>query len=913
MHYLTEQAADRPKRYLWSAGIFSLIMIALVAVPSLFPSSVPFLNPLKIDTDPENMLAAEEPVRIFHNQMKKEFSLHDMIVVGVIDTVHADGVFTPETLTEVYELARFAQELHWQEAGETAGVIGVDVISPSTVDNIEQGGLGSVSFDWLMSKPPSNRAEALAVAEKARRIPMLNETLVSEDGKALALYLPISAKDQSYRVANSLREKISEFKSGADYHITGLTIAQDQFGVEMFVQMAIAAPMAMLLIFGLMWFFFRQVNLIVSPMIVAMVSVIGSMGLLVASGNTVHIMSSMIPIFVMPIAVLDAVHILSDFFDSYPKFNDRRKTLRHIMGELWRPMLFTTLTTCAGFGSLAFTPIPPVQVFGIFVAIGVFMAWFFTVTLVPAYIMVMPESSFAKFGLGVARDSENPDEKPANVSKFLLATGNFAFQRAKIVVLGLVVLVVGAVYGINQIVVNDNPVKWFSPDHEIRVADRALNERFAGTYMAYLSLTTDAPLFILTSYSTDLLSRLGSKMNFSENGIIGDGVSDGVVASASDRTGSDGTGTLLSTMQQKISSQKPTDKPALVTLLKNVVLEQQDQVETDEEWEGLEEILIFLDKELQADQVFKRPEILEYIVKLQTHLKETGLVGKSNALPDIVKTVHRDLFLGEDAAFRIPDSGAAVAQTLITYQNSHRPQDLWRFVTPDYQRANLWIQLRSGDNTDMNALVAEVDKFMSENPAPGSLQNNLLQHEWFGLTYINVIWQDKMVKGMATAFLGSFVIVLGLMVLLFRSFLWGLLSMVPLTLTIGTIYGVIGLIGKDYDMPVAVLSSLSLGLAVDYAIHFCARTRQIYDRTGNWKETLDEAFGEPARAIFRNVIVIGCGFLPLLAAPLIPYQTVGIFISAILFLAGLASLVVLPAFITLGEKFLFKESDRSVS
>ena len=46
--------------------------------------------------------------------------------------------------------------------------------------------------------------------------------------------------------------------------------------------------------------------------------------------------------------------------------------------------------------------------------------------------------------------------------------------------------------------------------------------------------------------------------------------------------------------------------------------------------------------------------------------------------------------------------------------------------------------------------------------------------------------------------------------------------MVPLTVTIGLIYGVIGLIGKDYDMPVAVLSSLSLGLSVDYAIHFLA-------------------------------------------------------------------------------------------
>ena len=183
-----------------------------------------------------------------------------------------------------------------------------------------------------------------------------------------------------------------------------------------------------------------------------------------------------------------------------------------------------------------------------------------------------------------------------------------------------------------------------------------------------------------------------------------------------------------------------------------------------------------------------------------------------------------------------------------------------------------------------------------------------LSHDWFGLTYINVIWQQKMVKGMLGSFLGSFVIVMGLMILLFRSFWWGLLCMVPLSVTIALIYGIIGLIGKDYDMPVAVLSSLSLGLAVDYAIHFLARSRELYKQFGNWRRTIDAVFAEPARAIARNIIVIGCGFLPLLAAPLVPYNTVGVFISAILVTAGAATLLLLPALLTVFEKRLFKSA-----
>jgi hypothetical protein len=51
MKSVTDLAAARPKAFMWSAGVFSLIMIALVALPSLLPGAFPYLRPLKIDAD----------------------------------------------------------------------------------------------------------------------------------------------------------------------------------------------------------------------------------------------------------------------------------------------------------------------------------------------------------------------------------------------------------------------------------------------------------------------------------------------------------------------------------------------------------------------------------------------------------------------------------------------------------------------------------------------------------------------------------------------------------------------------------------------------------------------------------------------------------------------------------------------
>ena len=190
----------------------------------------------------------------------------------------------------------------------------------------------------------------------------------------------------------------------------------------------------------------------------------------------------------------------------------------------------------------------------------------------------------------------------------------------------------------------------------------------------------------------------------------------------------------------------------------------------------------------------------------------------------------------------------------------------------------------------MTSVARFVDDYMVSHPPPMPLS-----HNWFGLTHINRVWQDKMVTGMRNALVGSLVAVLLSMIVMLRSVLWAILAMIPLTITITLIYGVIGIIGKDYDMPVAVLSSLSLGLAIDFAIHFLVRIRKRIQNGDRLEQAVMYSFDRPASAILRNAIVISVGFLPLLAAPLVPYNTVGTLIATILVLSAIATLLLLPA------------------
>jgi predicted RND superfamily exporter protein len=934
-----EWSLARPRRVLHLMIGSTLLAVLLAVLPTLLPGGLGPLPTIEVDVDPENMLEPDEPVRVFHDEAKRRFGLHDAVVVGIINERHPAGVFNARTLTYLYRLTEFAKGLD--------GVVAPDVLSLATVDRIENAGPGTVSFDWLMATPPRDDAEAAVIRTRAERIPFLRGTLFSDDGRAVVLYLPLERKAFAHDVSVALQRAIAQLDRGDDrFHIAGLPVAEETFGVEMFVQMAISAPLAMFVIFVLMWLFFRRVIVIVSPMIIAMVSVLTTMALLVVSGNPIHIMSSMIPIFIMPIAVLDSVHIISDFFDRYDATTDRKTLVASVMRHLFTPMLFTSLTTAAGFASLALTPIPPVRVFGIFVAVGVVIAWVWTILFVPAFLIMLPDRWLVGFGLRARRDDREP------VRGVLAWLDRVTHRRARLILVATLIVLAGSVYGITRIQINDNPTRWFEADHPIRIADRELNAHFGGTYDAFLALEYAPEPYQVTRYAAALTAQLAElrvqirdALASLEQTIVAEPPGDPAAiverheaalraartraTSPSLRAAADVGLDVLADAFDALEDVAAKDVPSWLaarvreraaaidaTLVETsaaiTVVEATSPAHAEAFRTALADrlgsvdgpirrsVAAFLGTAAQADEVFKQPALLAYLEGLQRHLDTTGAVGKSSSLADIVKTVYRDLVSGDDVDYRIPATTSIVAQTLDQYLSSHRKDDLWHFVTPDYQHAMIWVQLTRGDNREMESVTAGVAQYLAAHPAPVKLAP-----AWFGLTHINVEWQHQMVSGMLKSFLGSFVVVLVMMIVLFRSVAWALLSMVPLTVTVAIIYGLVGILGKDYDMPVAVLSSLSLGLAIDYAIHFLARSRDLVHLHGSWDAARSTVFGEPARAISRNIVVVGVGFAPLLLAPLVPYQTVGILIASILLLAGAASLVLLPSLLVVLRRVMF--------
>ena len=831
--------------------VYAMVLFLTLAAAAL-------MTRIQIDTDPENMLSPDQQDRVFHNAVEERFTLHDAIVVGIVNESHPAGVFNAKSLAALHSLSASILELE--------GVIAPDLMSLAVADNIGQEGPGTIRFEWMMRDAPVTEQQALDIRDKVSRLPLLQDTLVAGDGKAAAIYVPIESKDLSYALSQEIQALTENIDSNDAFHITGLPVAEDTFGHDMFVQMGISAPLAGLMIFLLMLYFFRSAPLVVAPMLVAMATVIISMGLMIGLGFTVHIMSSMIPIFLMPIAVVDSVHIMSEFADNYRRDADAKIVISRVVEHLFKPMLFTSLTSAVGFLSLLLTPIPPVQIFGVFVAFGILLAFVLTIVLIPAYVVRMKPASLDK----LASHSKTP-HTDTTLARALRRSGKFAIKHGKWVTAAAVVLIAVSFAGVSRIEINDNPVRWFKANHPIRVADDVLNEHFAGTYDAFVVLSYDGQRAV-----------------------------DNYVASAGKLL--DGTDDVVATNLHELLA---ADTGEIDTYYDSIIAKADDllyESDDDATIDTLEQLMVLTEEAQSASKYFQRPDILHDIVGIQQALDASGFVGKTNALPDVVKVVNRELRDGEDSNYQIPGSVPGVAQTLLQYQSSHRPQDLWHMVTPDFRSTAIWLQLKSGDNQDMARVITALDAYMENNPLPDGVA-----FQWAGKAYINVVWQDAMVSGMLKSLMGAFVVVFLMMAFLFRSARLGLLAMVPLSVTIIGVYGAIGWIGKDYDMPIAVLSSLTLGLSVDFAIHFIERLRAILRETGSFAAATLQIFEEPARAIARNAIVIALGFTPLFFAPLMPYITVGAFMAAIMVLSGLATLILLPALLSWAGPWFFPE------
>lgn len=163
------------------------------------------------------------------------------------------------------------------------------------------------------------------------------------------------------------------------------------------------------------------------------------------------------------------------------------------------------------------------------------------------------------------------------------------------------------------------------------------------------------------------------------------------------------------------------------------------------------------------------------------------------------------------------------------------------------------------------------------------------------LTGVPVIWDD-MARLVLRAQFGSlgmaFLLVVVMLFVAYRRVRETLVALAPLVLTIGVLLGFIAAAGIQLNLVTAIVSSIVLGVGIDYAVHLIAAID--YARAGGPGYVL-RAVDKAGRPIVANALGIAIGLTGLWLSPFAIHGNISMIMWVSMSTAALAALVVIPA------------------
>jgi predicted RND superfamily exporter protein len=299
----------------------------------------------------------------------------------------------------------------------------------------------------------------------------------------------------------------------------------------------------------------------------------------------------------------------------------------------------------------------------------------------------------------------------------------------------------------------------------------------------------------------------------------------------------------------------------------------------------------------------KDPVLLKKMDSLKSDLEAMPEIGNINSIATIIRMISRALLDPQDPFYdRIPDSREAVAQYLELYGFSGDPEDFEEFVDFEYTHALMTIQYQAGDIKTVQKVVDRIK---------GLLLHYELDPVIGGYSLVEKELSHAVTIGQKNSLIFAFLAICILLMIIFRSFLAGLLGSLPLLFAVLCTFGMMSWTGIELNIVTALLSSISIGLGVDYTIHIFWRLKNELKKSGSYQNAVRESITKTGRGITINALSVVAGFSVLFISsfPLIR-SFAFLIISSILFCL-LCALFLIPALCIIIKPYFLNRKTKS--
>ncbi|NCG40696.1 MAG: MMPL family transporter [Actinobacteria bacterium] len=326
-------------------------------------------------------------------------------------------------------------------------------------------------------------------------------------------------------------------------------------------QMAVLGTLMVLIFSLLLWVLFRSASALVWPMVTIALSVAWCWGITVWMGITVSTMIALTVLLIFAVGIADCVHVMSAYFSFRRDGQEHYAALSHAYEKVSLAILLTTLTTSAGVSVLATSNLEPIKVFAIMSALGVILAFFFTIVLLPVLLdlwhpaavgseekpsladrigakwnalrhkrklsiglsiallvflsLGLMVGAFINFVIGLTYWIINSQER-------ILARVPSIVQRSPYLILaifgsGFVV----CAYGATKILIDTNIAEMFKADHPLTIAVEVVDQNMSGAQNMEIMIDTGTSDGMLDAQLLDAVDRLQTRIEERYPDIIG--------------------------------------------------------------------------------------------------------------------------------------------------------------------------------------------------------------------------------------------------------------------------------------------------------------------------------------------------------------------------------------------------------
>lgn len=455
------------RRWLWFlASLLAVGLVAGIGLPKL-----------RFDVSNEALFVEGDPVLERFHELEETFGSDEVLFC----LFEVGDAFEPSTRDKMILLGESLETLGARPAtpGEPAQhAFSESLRSPyhSPVvfqldDTLETRSIAQAAAAGELETPEARtvwRARVLAYRP-------FRDLLVDSEGRYVAFLLRLDPELMTPLGRKRVAEEVQALLAKDEWRdlkgaVVGTPIITTEIAAILGREVVRALSGGLLVAFVALLFLFRSPLAAISPFAVILLSLFGTLGLHGISGLPLSQLSAILLTLVICVGIADAMHLVAAYQRLCGEGQAKEAACAAALREVWRPCLWTSATTAAGFLALLSSNLAPIRHLGVFAAASCLLAYATLLVAAPALLVLWTPSPGA--------------ENPIGLGSLLSACERLVTKRAGWVVGVAALVTVVVAPGAARLDVNADPFNDLSPDEPLRQRLEFVHERMGGTVAA---------------------------------------------------------------------------------------------------------------------------------------------------------------------------------------------------------------------------------------------------------------------------------------------------------------------------------------------------------------------------------------------------------------------------------------------